>query len=467
MLVMSKNPKFEAIKRRTSDNEIEILKSKTCSCLFCRQTYDARKVSDWVNDERGVTAICPECGMDAVVGDGGGEPLSHEELKELNLAYYGEDYMEKHPAAAATYVSRYQEGKISHHKKNESLYIQYLSLLSKLNWGDATYKLAELYEFGDEFTEKDPAMAFSYYASENLASDGRAYDRMGLLWRDGALGKVDEKAAFVAFSKGMALGDYGAMVHYIDCYAGGIFVPEDVDFAVSCLLKAYDDLLTGFILSKGADGPAFPMVAYRLGQAYTKNSDASGWPAIKFFLLAELGYKKLQESGALKGELKEEYEDTKKELSAIAKAHDFERKPPVFDNDTFGDTFLEMFSDRMPVVFNPIAFTPLSFDKDQGVFEFETKGSIPLLIIDITDLYCDFVDGTIHWFFTEVRDAKFGRPDFFTAIDGNGDEGYSFYNTALSQTKTVCTVDFYPPAGKDEGGAASPKDEKKDASKKA
>jgi hypothetical protein len=101
---MKKDPKLIALHSHASNNEIEILKSKTCSCFFCRQTYSARLVNDWINDARGVTAICPECGMDAVLGDAGGEADRQSLFKEMNLAYYGEDYMEKHPAAAKKYV---------------------------------------------------------------------------------------------------------------------------------------------------------------------------------------------------------------------------------------------------------------------------------------------------------------------------------------------------------------------------
>lgn len=136
---MKKDPKLLALHARASNNEIEILKSKTCSCFFCRQTYSARLVNDWINDARGVTAICPECGMDAVIGDAGGEAMDKALLKEMNLAYYGEDYMEKHPAAAKKYVLRYQEGKITHKAANEALYVQYLYSLASQGDQEAAF----------------------------------------------------------------------------------------------------------------------------------------------------------------------------------------------------------------------------------------------------------------------------------------------------------------------------------------
>lgn len=65
---MKKDTNELDIKHHTSNNEIEIIKSDKCSCLFCRQTYSARKVNDWVNGPKGMSALCPECGMAAVVG---------------------------------------------------------------------------------------------------------------------------------------------------------------------------------------------------------------------------------------------------------------------------------------------------------------------------------------------------------------------------------------------------------------
>ena len=165
---MNKNPEFEKIFAHTVGNDLEILHSEKCSCIFCRHTINARDVQDWISDDRGVTAICPECGMDALVGDASGYHFDHETLKDLNLAFFGEDYMERHPEAARTYCERYRDGKISHKKANEALYIQYLALLSRLNDPYATFDLATLLEFGSEFTEPDPKTAFSYYMSSCL-----------------------------------------------------------------------------------------------------------------------------------------------------------------------------------------------------------------------------------------------------------------------------------------------------------
>ena len=84
---------LESYKKHAEDNEIEIVQSKTCGCFFCRQVFDARNVQEWMDDARGVTALCPECGMDAVIGDASGIEISKPLMKEMNLEFYGEEYM--------------------------------------------------------------------------------------------------------------------------------------------------------------------------------------------------------------------------------------------------------------------------------------------------------------------------------------------------------------------------------------
>ena len=36
-----------------------------CGCFHCQQTYRADEITEWVDD--GQTAICPRCGVDAVL----------------------------------------------------------------------------------------------------------------------------------------------------------------------------------------------------------------------------------------------------------------------------------------------------------------------------------------------------------------------------------------------------------------
>lgn len=51
-----------------------ILASDICGCYHCERTFPPSAIEDWVDD--GQTALCPTCGIDAVVPDPTPEQLA-------------------------------------------------------------------------------------------------------------------------------------------------------------------------------------------------------------------------------------------------------------------------------------------------------------------------------------------------------------------------------------------------------
>ena len=439
---MKKDPKLIDIHSHAANNEIEILKSKTCSCFFCRQTYSARLVNDWINDERGVTAICPECGMDAVVGDASGIPLDKTLLKEMNLAYYGEDYMAKHPAAAKKYIQRYEEGKITHKAANEALYIQYLYGLATSGDAEAAFSLAQLYERGSEFTPADPKVAFSYYGMQCLAKDGDALTRLGVLSENGSLGKADPQGAYQCYAKAMAMGSLDGLVHFCDCYEKGIAVLPDPSFAFECLSGIWDESYRRFLVTTGKDINIFPDSSYRLGCMLI---DGNGTPkdpvlALRLFLYAEFAYELKRASSPLSKDNETELADSLARIDTIAKTYKLRKQDPVFDNDTFADSLEESPENALP--FLTYNFAPGAYDHSQGLFEFDLTYNFPPLIVDCGNLYCGFVPGTIHWSFTDVADVKFASSTLFNKVDGNPEDGWQFIQNDGSDDNVVASIVF-------------------------
>jgi TPR repeat protein len=441
---MKKDPKLIEIYKHSSNNEIEILHSKEASCFFCRQNYSARKVNDWINDERGVTAICPECGMDAVIGDASGVNLDKTLLKDMNIAYYGEDYMEKHPAAAAKYVQRYKEGKITHKKANEALYIQYLALLAKSGNAAAAYDLGSIYENGSEFTEKDPSMAFAYYSSSALRSDGGALTRLGVLSETGALGKVDPKGAYECYAKAMAMGSLEALVRFADCYRKGLNVPSDPAFAFEIVSSIWSESYSRFINSAGKDINIFPDLAYRIGLSYEEGfgvkKDAA--TALRYYLYAEFGFGLFKGLGYLRGNLESQYENIQTRIAKIAKSYHLRKQDPVFDNDTFADSLEEQALAFLAGPTQKLSFTPGLYDKSNNTFAFDINYDIPPLIVDVGNLFCGFVAGTIRWDFVDVSDVKLGHGDAFDKIVGDPDDGWALLSNERGEEENICSIVF-------------------------
>ena len=166
----------------------------------------------------------------------------------MNLAYYGEDYMEKHPAAAKKYVARYQEGKITHKAANEALYIQYLYSLASQGDQEAAYSLGELFENGSEFTPADPKVAFSYYGMSCLAKDGGALTRLGVLSESGALGKADPAGAYQCYAKAMfILVGSGTLFRYAFDYLTTLLGQKVIKNLRNSLFKAYQEAPISYI----------------------------------------------------------------------------------------------------------------------------------------------------------------------------------------------------------------------------
>ena len=434
---------IKLVKKHMHNNEVEILHSETCSCIFCRQQYSARNISDWVNDKNGMNAICPECGMDTVVGDASKLSLDKELLKELNLALYGEDYMYKHPDAAKKYILRYQEGKITHKKSNELLYIQYLSLLSSLGDENCTFLLGNLYEFGTEFTPKDAKTAFSYYSSNLLKNKPNVFNRLGVLCASNELGKVDEKGAYESFAKGMALGDLDSLLNFSDCYLNGVNVHVDKEFALNILLSVWGECYQRFTFSMGKDINVFPSLCYRIGKAYENGygCDINIETALYFYLLSEFAYRLVSNNKPLIGEDKNYAAIVSDSIKKLSEDLNASRGDPIFDDETFIKNVVFSFNNQ----FFPLTKNEISnafFDENEHIFEFDVKYNIPPLLVDIRSLYCGFIVNNIHWIFYDVASVNVTNNRFFNYLNIDENSNWKLAYEFNNQNETAAEITF-------------------------
>lgn len=58
----------------------ELSQSQYCGCFYCTKTFKVNEISDWIDDDR--TALCPHCGIDAVIGDKSGFPIHDKSFLE-------------------------------------------------------------------------------------------------------------------------------------------------------------------------------------------------------------------------------------------------------------------------------------------------------------------------------------------------------------------------------------------------
>lgn len=72
--------------RHTANNREEIERSQFCYCICCQTYCKPSEIDDYVDG--GITAICPNCDCDAVIGDACGIKLTDELLEALNKKYF-------------------------------------------------------------------------------------------------------------------------------------------------------------------------------------------------------------------------------------------------------------------------------------------------------------------------------------------------------------------------------------------
>ena len=79
------NPKYTADYLKTIhslcfNNYENITISTQCACFSCKRLFDKEAINDWVETDKEKTAICPHCGIDAVIGDASNAPIEDSEF---------------------------------------------------------------------------------------------------------------------------------------------------------------------------------------------------------------------------------------------------------------------------------------------------------------------------------------------------------------------------------------------------
>lgn len=68
-------------------NRRQIMKSKLCGCFYCCEIFTPDKITNWLNEGCG-TALCPECGIDSVIGDASGYPITKEFMQDMHKRWF-------------------------------------------------------------------------------------------------------------------------------------------------------------------------------------------------------------------------------------------------------------------------------------------------------------------------------------------------------------------------------------------
>jgi len=70
-----------ALYKAASFHRYEVFHSDHCSCFSCGKTFTPQQIVEWTDKD--MTALCPHCGMDAVLPSYNGTPTDAETLEAL------------------------------------------------------------------------------------------------------------------------------------------------------------------------------------------------------------------------------------------------------------------------------------------------------------------------------------------------------------------------------------------------
>ena len=71
----------------SSRHRAEIESSANVGCFYCCEIYLPALIEEWIDE--GDTALCPRCGIDSVIGEASGFPVTDTTfLKAMNKAWF-------------------------------------------------------------------------------------------------------------------------------------------------------------------------------------------------------------------------------------------------------------------------------------------------------------------------------------------------------------------------------------------
>lgn len=74
----------------SSNHRDAIDASEICGCFYCLSTFPPNRIAEWVDivEGRGTTALCPDCGIDSVLGSASGLPITRELLAAMRAYWF-------------------------------------------------------------------------------------------------------------------------------------------------------------------------------------------------------------------------------------------------------------------------------------------------------------------------------------------------------------------------------------------
>ena len=83
MAITADTARYTAALQHAANHRGELGESKHCGCFFCFRTFSPTEIKTWIDKSQ--TALCPRCGIDAVIGTASGFQIDNVFLRKLNI----------------------------------------------------------------------------------------------------------------------------------------------------------------------------------------------------------------------------------------------------------------------------------------------------------------------------------------------------------------------------------------------
>ena len=71
--------------KHAKHNRVEVLASERCGCFSCFRTFEPASITRWIDGDQ--TALCPQCGIDTVIGSASAHRIDDTFLRRLHLHF--------------------------------------------------------------------------------------------------------------------------------------------------------------------------------------------------------------------------------------------------------------------------------------------------------------------------------------------------------------------------------------------
>ena len=86
MITASETQACIAAHKHASKHRSEVERSARCGCFFCFRTFAPSSIKAWTENNQ--TALCPGCGVDAVLGSEGSPRIDDAFLRKMHGHFF-------------------------------------------------------------------------------------------------------------------------------------------------------------------------------------------------------------------------------------------------------------------------------------------------------------------------------------------------------------------------------------------